>query len=218
MSQLSVVFDLDGTLLSGDSTSRWVKARIAASGARLAAAVIVAPLALLLMAFACSRRWGASAFLWIASIGQDEDALRRSFAAFADRLNRGEAEIHWRPAGVAALAGHVRQGRRVVVATAAPRWLAEPLLEGLGVTVEVVGSDLGRWSGGWIGVRHCRHEAKCAALEHAGHGRRWAVAYSDSADDMPLLASAEIAHLVNASPSTLAVFARRGVAVDPIAW
>jgi len=215
----SIVFDLDGTLLDGDSTTAWMIGRIRSSWSRTAIAIAAAPLAGLLMTQSRTRRWGASIGLWIASVGQNEDDLRTSFEAFAAGVNLGEGPIAWRPAGLVAVSEHIGRKESVVIATAAPAWLAEKLIEGLNLpTIAVIGSTLGRWRGGWIGIRHCRHHAKCDALAAAGHGRRWNVAYSDSADDLPLLALADRACLVNGSEVTLARFAKAGVAVEAMSW
>lgn len=215
----SIVFDLDGTLLDGDSATAWMIGRIRSSWSRTAIAIAAAPLAGLLMTQSRTRRWGASIGLWIASAGQNEDDLRASFGAFADGINRGEGPIAWRAAGLKALRGHIEREESVIIATAAPAWLAEKLIEGLNLpTIAVIGSTLGPWLGGWIGIRHCRHQAKCDALAASGHGRQWAVAYSDSADDLPLLALADRACLVNGSDLTLARFAKAGVAVEAISW
>lgn len=211
----SVVFDLDGSLLDGDSTAAWMIGRIRASWRRTLLTMMLAPPAALLMTR--SRRWGASAFLWIASVGQDEQALRASFRTFAAQIGVGGAPA-WRPRGLQALYEHISLGERVVVATAAPAWLAEALFERLSLRIEIVGSVLSPFWGGWIGARHCRHQAKCEALAEAGHGRRWSVAYSDSADDWPLLARADRPRLVNGSPTTVARLAKIGVAVEPICW
>jgi phosphatidylglycerophosphatase C len=215
----TVVFDLDGTLLDGDSTTAWMISRIRRSWARIAIAIAAAPLAGLLMTHSRSRRWGASIALWIASAGQTEDELRASFGVFADGVHRGEGPIGWREAGLLTMRGHIERDEPVIIATAAPAWLAERLIEGLNLsTIAVVGSTLGPWLGGWIGIRHCCNQAKCDALWAAGHGQRWAVAYTDSADDLPLLARADRACLVNGSVSTLARFAKSGVAVETMSW
>lgn len=215
----TIVFDLDGTLLDGDSATAWMIGRIRRSWARTAIAIAAAPLACLLMTHSRSRRWGASIALWIASVGQTEDELRASFSAFADRVHRGEGPIGWRESGLLTLRGHIERKEPVIIATAAPAWLAERLIEGLNLPmIAVVGSTLGPRLGGWVGIRHCRNQEKCDALWAAGHGQRWAVAYSDSADDLPLLARADRACLVNGSASTLARFAKSGVAVELISW
>lgn len=215
----AIVFDLDGTLLDGDSATAWMIGRIRRSWARAAIAIAAAPFACLLMTHSRSRRWGASIALWIASAGQTEDELRASFAVFADGIHRGDGPIGWREAGLLTMRGHIEREEPVIIATAAPAWLAEKLIEGLNLPmIAVVGSTLAPRLGGWIGIRHCRNQAKCDAIWAAGHGRRWAVAYSDSADDLPLLARADRACLVNGSVSTLARFAKSGVTVEPISW
>jgi phosphatidylglycerophosphatase C len=211
----SIVFDLDGTLLNGDSTTAWMVARIRRSWLRTLLSVLASPVAALLMPF--SRRWGASAFLWVASVGQDETALRTSFRAFAAQVHGGGA-VAWRPIGIDVLHGHIAGGERVVVATAAPVWLAEALFERLSLRVEIVGSILSPFAGGWVGRRHCRNEVKCSALSEAGHGERWSIAYSDSADDLPLFARADRARLINGSPATRARLAKGGVDVEPVRW
>lgn len=215
----TIIFDMDGTLLDGDSTTAWMIGRIRRSWVRTAIAIAAAPLVGLLMTHSRSRRWGASIALWVASIGQNEDELRESFCIFADGIHRGDGPIGWREAGLLTMRGHIERKEPVVIATAAPEWLAESLIKRLNLPmIAVVGSKLGPGFGGWVGIRHCRNLAKCQALWAAGHGQRWAVAYSDSADDLPLLARADRACLVNGSASTLARFRKSGVSVELVSW
>jgi phosphatidylglycerophosphatase C len=96
--------------------------------------------------------------------------------------------------------------------------MAEALFEHLGLEVEIVGSVLSPFWGGWIGSRHCRHHAKCEALAEAGHGQRWSIAYSDSADDWPLFARADRPRLVNGSQATIARLVKIGIPVEPVRW
>lgn len=217
-SQIStVVFDLDGTLLAGDSASVWMIGRIRKSIWRTAIAIAGLPLALPLTLYAPSRRIGGSIFLWIATVGLTKPELRRSFDCFAANASKGEG-VAWRTAGIAELEKHSRKGETVLIATAAPAWLAESLAETLPVRVPVVGSSLTRFMGGWIASYHCRHEAKCDAIQRAGYGERWAAAYSDSADDGPLLARAATAFLVNASRRNTGRLARLRVHVEQVVW
>jgi phosphatidylglycerophosphatase C len=213
-----IVFDLDGTLVDGDTTTAWMIRRIGRSWLRTAAAIAVAPFAFLLSSHSASRRWGASVLLWIASIGQGEFELRNSFRAFAHQINAGDGPVAWRSAGLEILRRHLEQGDTVVVATAAPAWLAEALIGEVGLSVAVVGSTLTPCLRGWVGRRHCRHQEKCAALSEAGYGVQWDAAYSDSFDDLPLMARAARAYLVNGSPRTQARFAKSGLALQAISW
>ena len=213
----SIVFDLDGTLLDGDSASVWMIGRIRKSIWRTAIAIAGLPFAFPLTLYAPSRRVGGSIFLWIATVGLTELELRSSFGSFAANASKGKG-VAWRTAGVAELERHSRNGATVLIATAAPTWLAESLAETLPLRVPVVGSSLTRFMGGWIANYHCRHEAKCDAIRRAGYGERWAVAYSDSADDGPLLARATTAFLVNASRRNTGRLARLRVHVEQVVW
>lgn len=213
----SVVFDLDGTLLNGDSASVWMIDRIKKSVWRTLLAVGAFPIALPMTLYAPSRQIGGSIFLWVATIGLTETALRQSFAFFAASVSEGKG-VAWRTAGLAELQKHISYGDTALIATAAPAWLAESLADTLPFQVPVVGSVLSRFLGGWVGRSHCRNEAKCRAISRAGYGERWAVAYSDSADDSPLLSRATSAFLVNASRQTIRRLARLNVRVEQVAW
>lgn len=211
------VFDLDGTLLHGDSTSEWMKGRIGQSWLRILMAAVIVPIALPLAALSQSRKVGASLFLWIASLGLDEAGLRASFGCFAQRMGSG-ARLTWRERGLDELNEHLASGRRVVVATAAPAWLAEPLVARLGSKIVVVGSTVRPFCGGWVALHHCRNRGKCEALANAGYGERWAFAYSDCADDIPLLAGAIKPYLVNGTPATVARLEKTGLAIEHVSW
>lgn len=213
----TIVFDLDGTLLNGDSTSVWMAARIGNSAWRALLAIAVLPFALPLFFYRPSRRIGASAILWVATVGMTQAELRRSFQRFAVDVAEGE-KLVWRQAGIAELAGRLEAGDTALIATAAPAWLAESLVETLPFRVPVVGTSLARLFGGWVGHDHCRHQAKCDAITRAGYGDRWAAAYSDSADDAPLLARATAAFLVNASPRNARRLAVLRVEAERIEW
>ncbi len=185
------VFDLDGTLLDGDSTGLWLWGRVKRSPLRALAVLAVAPIAAPLVIIPRTRRLGASILLWIATAGLGERALRESCARFGETFRTGQGPLAWRPGGLATLQGHIDAGDRVVVVTAAPALLAQALIGPLGHPIEVIGTSLKRQGGGWVADVHCRNQRKCQALAEAGHGARWAYAYTDSLDDLPLLRGAE---------------------------
>ena len=185
------VFDLDGTLLDGDSTGLWLWGRVKRSPLRALAVLAVAPIAAPLVIIPRTRRLGASILLWIATAGLGERALRESCARFGEAFRTGQGPLAWRPGGLATLQGHIDAGDRVVVVTAAPAILAQALIGPLGHPIEVIGTSLKRRGGGWVADVHCRNQRKCQALAEAGHGARWAYAYTDSLDDLPLLRGAE---------------------------
>jgi phosphatidylglycerophosphatase C len=206
------VFDLDKTLLSADSTVTWMRCLLGASPWKLMAVLPVVPVALVFLHLAATRRMGASALLWIATYGMDRSALDQSIDTFVSRFERGLQGLRWFDDGMDRLRGHLARGDEVVVVTAAPQWLAECLLISFGSELHIIGSNLRRVAGGWIVQRHCRGAEKCRMLFEAGYGQAWRYAYSDSAEDAPMLAPAQEAFLVNPSAATRRRAAARGVA------
>ena len=196
------VFDLDGTLLAGDSTVAWLRTQLLSSALRLLAAAIASPVCLPLIYFRSSRALGASILLWIATFGYDSDALAGSIERFVGNFEGGRTSLRWRKDGLRAMQGHMAAGDRVIVVTAAPAVLSERLLASWG-DIAVLGSSLRRWQGGWVAARHCRGMEKCRALRDSGYGAIWKYAYSDSDDDAPLLAGAEHPFIVNARPAVI---------------
>jgi len=201
------VFDLDGTLLAGDSTAAWLRMLYLRSWLRCAVAAITLPIVLLLVWLPASRRIGASVLIWMATVGFDQNSLVESFAAFAKCFERGECRLRWRNDGLKALDRHLAAGDRVLVVTAAPVWLAERLL---GSRSRVLGSTLTRCWGGWVIGHHCYGQKKCRTLEQNGYGTAWDYAYSDSYDDAPLLAAGKHGFIVNARSGVVARLTARG--------
>ena len=185
------VFDLDGTLLDGDSTGLWLWERVRRSPLRVVLLLALAPIATPMVAIPRTRRVGASILLWIATVGLCEKRLRASLDQFGEAFRRGDGALAWRPRALATLEEHLAHGDRVVVVTAAPARLAQALIGPLGYPIEVLGTSLKRRGGGWVADIHCRNQRKCQALAQAGHGTRWTYAYTDSLDDLPLLRGAE---------------------------
>jgi phosphatidylglycerophosphatase C len=204
------VFDLDGTLLAGDSTAAWLRMLLLSSWLRLIVAAITLPTCLFLIWFPASRRIGASVLLWIATVGYDQNTLVDSIEAFVKRFEQGERSIRWRNDGLEAMDRHLAAGDRVLVVTAAPLWLAERLLASR-PDVRVLGSTLVRRWGGWLVGHHCYGKEKCRTLEQNGYGTAWDYAYTDSYDDAPLLAAAgKHGYIVNARPGVLGRLTARG--------
>ncbi|QWT21080.1 haloacid dehalogenase-like hydrolase [Bacillus sp. NP157] len=206
----TAVFDLDGTLLSADSTAEWLKWLLRESLLKGLAGLAVLPFALPLVTVAPLRRHGGSLLLWIASHGFDEGRLKASMDAFVRRFEAGEASFRWYAEGIATLDQHLAAGHRVVVVTAAPQWLAERLLAPWLERLTVIGSSLRRVGRGWVVDQHVRGALKAQRLAEEGFGKRWSWAYSDSDDDAPMLAPAEQAFLVNAGAGKHRRTAARG--------
>ncbi len=211
------VFDLDGTLLAGDSTAAWLRMLLLSSWVRFTAAAITLPACIFLIWFPASRRIGASVLLWIATVGYDQNDLMESIEAFAKRFEQGERSLRWRNDGLTTMDRHRAAGDRVLVVTAAPVWLAERLL---GSRSRVLGSTLARCWGGWVIGHHCYGKEKCRTLEQNGYGTSWDYAYTDSYDDAPLLAAAgKHGFIVIARPGVVAGLTARGQSrISQLRW
>lgn len=221
VSNTSAVFDLDGTLLAGDSTGHWLHETLRASPLRLAAGLALLPATGPLLLHPASRSAGAIPLFWLATLGLDERALRASFTAFVGRVQRGDGPLRWRERGLQTLERHLGFGHRVVVVTGAPALLARALLEarGFGQRVTVLGTLLNLRARGWTVYRHCHGPEKCRFLAEAGYGSAWSYAYSDSAEDAPILARAQQPFLVNGRPRVVAALQRQQLPrLQPLSW
>jgi phosphatidylglycerophosphatase C len=206
------VFDLDGTLLAGDSTAAWLRTLLFSSWLRCIAAAISLPVWLLLIWIPSSRKVGASILLWIGTVGLDQEALTDSIQTFAKRVEHGDGAVRWRGEGLATIRRHPAADDRVIVVTAAPEWLAARLLASW-TDVWVIGSTLCRRWSGWVMEDHCFGKEKCRALQRKGYGSEWDFVYTDSDDDAPLLASAtECGFIVNPRLGLVAKLSTQGQA------
>jgi phosphatidylglycerophosphatase C len=212
------VFDLDGTLLAGDSTVAWVRALLFSSWPRCIAAAMALPVWLLLIWIPSSRKVGGSLLLWIATVGHDQDAITHSIEVFAKRFEQGDCPIRWRSDGLAMMNSHLAAKDRVVVVTAAPEWLAARLLAAW-TEVRVLGSTLARRGSGWVIADHCFGEAKCRALQQHGYGSAWDFVYTDSYADAPLLAGVtECGFIVNPRRGLMAKLKTRTPGISALHW
>lgn len=195
-----VVFDLDGTLLSGDSTQTWLIGRLRSNIFRCLLAILVIPIAIPILFIKKRRALGISLFLWIATYGLTEEQLKQSFQSFAMSIRKHTArDLHWFEQGIAEINGHLTQGRRVIIATAAPEMLAEQLMQSMDLEVHVIGSTLSRQAGGWICTRHCRHDEKLQRLKQLDIQIPWRATYSDDVqEDYPILTHSLQAYSINA--------------------
>jgi phosphatidylglycerophosphatase C len=193
----NAVFDFDGTLIQGDSTTRWLLDVFKRSPLRLLIALAVLPLALPMTILPATRRRGASIFLWLATFGLDERAVERSLGEFARRFEAGELPIYFRRGAIETLERHLADGHRVAVCTAAPAVVARALLGRWLEHVAIVGSPLRRLGGGLIFERHCYAWEKCTFLREAGYPESWQFAYTDSIADRALLVNADQGYVIN---------------------
>jgi len=106
-----------------------------------------------------------------------------------------------------------------LVATGSVAPLAERVCVHIGVIgVEIVGSTLQRWYGGWVADRHCFGRRKVSMLR--AHGLdQWDVVYTDSAADLPLLTHGTRRYVVNPTPEDRKkIFDRLGPDLEVVEW
>lgn len=201
------VFDVDGTLLNGDSLM------MAARRAR-------GPLGILIGSLECIP-W---LIAWQLRRISTRHFKERALAAFriCEAANRAEADGHtdWllptlqgqlRPEAMRRLLAHQQSGDRVLLCSASPRMLLQPLADALGV--ELLCTELHRVDGRWqprLDGANCKGGEKVRRLEtHLGplEGLR-IEAYGDSRGDRELLQVACIPHYrsFSAAPSPYPAF------------
>lgn len=214
------MFDLDGTLVAGDSFGSFLRHLIrrhpGRSVAALATAVVWLPGLLLPPTRLLTERY----LIWIAAVGLDEEvfvAVAREFAV----QHAGPAAGRTAVAALARVREHLDAGDRVVIATGCAAPLAQEVCAVIGLhEVEVISSTLTRHR--WAlptQVVPARGDGKLRALQAAGVPLPVDHAYSDSVSDLPLLRAARTAHVVDPSPGDWRRLQRQlGADVDLLRW
>lgn len=196
----TVLFDLDHTLIRFDSFLRLSRTLLRRDAWRTAATLAAGPLlGGLLLGGRSTRFLAGSTLVWLATVRQPDplEALMEAEVGtwFADPSSVCRTAL-------GALEGHLQAGDRVVIVTGAVETLARRVCAGIGLpAVEVVGSTLREWRGGWVGAVHCYGSMKPRVLAERGLEPPWDVVYTDSAADLPLLVRARRAVLVNPRPA-----------------
>ncbi len=194
-----VLFDFDGVLFRRDAFACLLRQRYVRAGWPLACLLLSSPLLLLMATSARGRR---RAVRWIIAwglLGLDQQRYRDLASGFGRALARDAR--NFRRSALVALNRHRHAGDRVLVVTGCEETLARAILDELGLAmVELVASRVtpGRF-GLRVAMRNTGRE-KPRQLAGLGIAAPWALAYSDSAADLPMLAAAQAAVLVNARP------------------
>jgi len=197
----TVIFDLDRTLINCHSFAGLLNSLLLRDWWRVGGVVAASPLLLPLWAAPRLRPAALWGLLWCATVGLSEKEFASLVVAHARRLAGGSAVYR---DGLNTLLAHQRCGDRVVIVTGSSSDLAAAFCEAIGLEdVRVVGSTLRSRAGGWVVEDHCVGGHKVKMLTAAGVTPPWAVVYTDSASDLPLLRLAERRRVVNARPAAL---------------
>lgn len=191
-----VLFDFDGVILRGDAFAAFVRARFHRSRWRLVLGVLLAVPLLPTLPF--TRRPVVHAFVFAFLLGQSESCYRAQAQAFAEELAHQPRRFHRE--ALTRLRRHQADGDRVLVVTGCEETLVRHIFQVLGLPgVRILASRL---RPGWLGMRVALHNigrCKLHSLAAAGVTAPWDVAYGDSPHDLPMLAQAREAVLVNPS-------------------
>lgn len=193
-----VVFDFDGTLVSRDSFLDFSVRYCLRRPGRFVLLAAVLPLAM--VRGLRSRSAAASVLLWAMTVGTST----RSFVLALRHYARDILPSYANEATFEELARHLREGRRVVIATGTVPLLVRGLLGARNVgRISVVGSRFrGRW-GGLISETHCIGRVKVRELQRRLGIIEWSTVYTDSFADRSLLSRARDIILVSPSDRTL---------------
>lgn len=192
----TVLFDFDGVLVRGDTFGLFMRAQYARAWWRKLLVLWLSPWLLVVWVFSWRRVLRTLVHVGLLGVSQSRyQKLARAFVATLVREPR-----RFQRAALFALRHHLAEGDRVIVVSGCEESLVRGVLAGLGLDgLEILASQL---KPGPLGMRSGWHNVgrnKVALL--AEHGvEHWQMAYSDSAEDLPMLAGAAEAVLVNASP------------------
>ena len=204
----TVIFDLDRTLISCDSFAGCLNSLLLRDWWRLGGVVAASPVLLPLWATTLTRPGALWGLLWCATVGLKVEEFASHLSAHGERL-ASQAESAVYRDGVQAVKSHQEAGDRVVVVTGSSAELASAFCAALGLKdVRVVGSTFRACGGGWVVDDHCAGRRKVELLAAASITPPWAVVYTDSASDLPLLRLAQRRCVVNARPGTLRALTR----------
>jgi HAD superfamily hydrolase (TIGR01490 family) len=193
MGRVIAVFDVDGTLLQGDCL------HMAAKRSKGGLGVLGATIALLpwLMAWRLRRlSTGALKEKTLGLYGICDTVNHSEEAGHSDWL-LPTLLGHLRPAALYRLRWHQQRGDQVLLCSASPRMLLQPLADWLGV--ELLATELEKDAGRWQPVLagpNCKGPEKVRRLaSHIGPLGDLAIeAYGDSQGDRELLQAASIPH------------------------
>lgn len=194
-----VLFDFDGVIVRHQTLELFFRERVAGLGRwRLLLALPVVPFIPLLAPTVAGSRFLGRLFLRVVTFGRREATYRRLVDAFG-RIYARRPGVFLRDA-VLAMRRHMDAGDRVIIVSGNDLTLVEAILDEVGISgYELMASQT---RGGLFGVHFVRHNVegvKVTTLDRAGVPRPWAVAYTDSLSDVPMLRAADAAVLVNPS-------------------
>jgi HAD superfamily hydrolase (TIGR01490 family) len=196
------LFDLDETLIAGDSASLWLEYMVAQE---LAPADMIAEEQAMMSLYHQGKMdmHQYMAFTLQPLAGKSRQWLSQQCHRFAEQVLR--ARIY--PEGLARIEWHRKQGDELVLISASGEHLVAPMAQMLGMdhcVAILLDEEAGMLTGQTRGTLSFR-EGKVARIDQlfAGDDNLWqdSYGYSDSHNDLPLLRAVSHPHAVNPAPS-----------------
>jgi len=199
------VFDFDRTLINTDVAYQFIDTGIKRSKFRRITFGMLMPLLMPLLLMRRCRIVAMSVIMWLATFPLHGKSARDVFHHFSPRIRRTPLNGRFYTDGLTALAAHRRLGHRLVIISGSPQDLVAHIVqEALGNHIEVIGSRIEPFMGGLIYRRYCMRSGKIqSARERGVPTEKWDYGYSDSANDIPLLARCRHRFLINPTPRTV---------------
>jgi phosphatidylglycerophosphatase C len=202
LSGRTVVFDLDGVLLRGDSTIDYLRRRARRAPWLLPAMAVAA------CGFALSDRHALARSTWshrvVASalLGRRLTSVTQELKELAHAIHRSTERVPQRV--VETLRGHLADGDRVLISSAGLEPFVRAWVELLGASeATVAASRLEQRPWGVVMADHHYGRRKLERALELGFGPDLDLVYSDSDADLPLLQAARDCVLVAPSNRTL---------------
>lgn len=212
------VFDLDLTITSWDTATRFFIWLIRRSSWKLTVALLTLPLLGPLFAFDRTRKLPSRFGAWLATFGVTHDRLASLAELHVEHVGvRGEKFV--RQDAMTQLQYHLALGHEVVVATGCLEVLARVILVAEGLSeIVVIGTTVQRHCGGMVAREHCVGDRKVAMLADRGYDA-WDYAYSDHPSDLPMLRKGKRRFIVNPSSRNAPIMlAKLGASATVLSW
>jgi phosphatidylglycerophosphatase C len=214
-----VVFDFDLTLTAWDTAGRFFRWLLLRELWRLGLVLIALPALGLLLVAKSTRRSPVRFAIWAATLGRTQRDLRTLARRHVQLVFSKAPPVFFRD-GLARLQYHLKEGHTVVIATGCLEVLAQEFLSHAGFGhIALVGSTLRPFLGGMAAHRHCFGQNKVPMLTERGFPPPWAIGYSDSESDLPVLHHCQQSYLINAKATCVLVVGQSVAGkVDILAW
>jgi len=127
-----VLFDFDGTLVNGDNGTRMIMAFAQARKWPIITSLLLTPIILPLLLFPPTKKWGASTYLWLSTVGMSKKHINRCLKHLAQNTAKYAQRYRIEPAW-ARLEQHLQAGDQVVIITGCWEKMAKKMLQAMGL-------------------------------------------------------------------------------------